>query len=95
MVTLIKNNDSLSLQAILKGLFDATVSSCKNMITKSQDDISDRNTADLAVLWERDIAMYVWHESQNDVPRTESTLPHEQDSGLTLKARACTPAVQR
>ena len=79
----------------MKGLFDATVSSCKNMITKSQDDISVHNTTDLSVLWEKDIAMYVWHESPNDVPKTESTVPHEQDSGLALKARACTPAVQR
>ncbi|XP_068741346.1 conserved oligomeric Golgi complex subunit 1-like isoform X2 [Montipora capricornis] len=83
-------------RAILKGLFDATVSSCKNMITKSQDDISDRHAVDHAVLWERDIVMYVWHESPNDVPRpVDSNLPHEQDSGLSLKARACTPAVQR
>ena len=84
------------LQAILKGLFDATVSSCRNMITKSQDDITDRKATDPAVLWERDIALYVWHESPNDVAgRTDGSVPHQQHSGLVLKARACTPAVQR
>lgn len=66
------------------------------MITKSQDEISEIYSVDLDVLWERDIAMYVWHESPNDVPRSaDSTLPYELDSGLALKARACTPAVQR
>lgn len=73
------------------------------MITKSQDDISDYNTSatDVAVLWERDIAQYVWQESPNDVPKTmwglrkNSELHCEQESGLTLKARVCTPAVQR
>ena len=79
----------------MKGLFDATVSSCKNIITKSQDEISDRNATDPSVLWERDIAMYVWHESPNDVPKTDSAVPNDQESGLALKARACTPAVQR
>ncbi|XP_015773605.1 PREDICTED: conserved oligomeric Golgi complex subunit 1-like isoform X1 [Acropora digitifera] len=83
-------------KAILRGLLDATVSSCKNVITKSQDEISEIYSVDLDVLWERDIAMYVWHESPNDVPRSaDSTLPYELDSGLALKARACTPAVQR
>ena len=73
------------------------------MITKSQDDISDSNTSatDAAVLWERDIAQYVWQESPNDVPKTmwgsqKKAATHcEQESGLTLKARVCTPAVQR
>lgn len=73
------------------------------MITKSQDDISNPNTTttDNGALWERDIAMYVWQESANDVPRTmwgsqkNSAVHHEQESGLTLKARVCTPAVQR
>ncbi|XP_020608067.1 conserved oligomeric Golgi complex subunit 1-like isoform X2 [Orbicella faveolata] len=88
---------------ILKGLFDATISSCKNMITKSQDDISDSDTSatDAAVLWERDIAQYVWQESPNDVPKPmwgsqkKGATHCEQESGLTLKARVCTPAVQR
>lgn len=87
----------------MKGLFDATVSSCKNMLIKSQNDISDHNTpaTDLGVLWERDIAMYVWQESANDIPRTmqgsqeNSVAHHEQESGLSLKARVCTPAIQR
>lgn len=87
----------------MKGLFDATISYCKNMITKSQDDISDSHTSatDAAVLWERDIAQYVWQESPNDVPKTmwgsqnKSVIRHEQECGLTLKARVCTPAVQR
>lgn len=73
------------------------------MITKSQDDISDLITTatDIGVFWERDIAMYVWQETANDVPRTmwgsqkNSAVKHEQESGLTLKARVCTPAVQR
>ena len=89
------------LQAILQGLFDATVSSCKNMITKSQDDIADLRITDPGVLWERDIAAYLWHESANDVP-TSMWETHSnggayrvKDSGLALKARACTPAVQR
>ncbi|CAH3019344.1 unnamed protein product [Porites evermanni] len=82
-------------KVILKGLFDATVTSCKNLITKAQSDISDCNVTVPSVLWERDIAVYVWHESPNDVPRTDSAVLNEQDSGLTLKARACTPVVQR
>ena len=85
----------LALQVILKGLFDATVTSCKNLIIKAQSDISDCNVTVPTVLWERDIAVYLWHESPNDVPRTDSAVLNEQDSGLTLKARACTPVVQR
>ena len=73
------------------------------MITKSQDDISDSNTCttDTAVLWERDIAQYVWQESPNDVLKTmwgsqrKGATHCEQESGLTLKAHVCTPAVQR
>jgi len=73
------------------------------MITKSQDDISDSDTSatDAAVLWERDIAQYVWQESPNDVPKPmwgsqkKGATHCEQESGLTLKAHVCTPAVQR
>nr|XP_058952613.1 conserved oligomeric Golgi complex subunit 1-like [Pocillopora verrucosa] len=90
-------------QDILRSLFDATMSSCKNMITNTLDEISDHNTnTDLNVLWERDIAMYVWQECSNDVPRTvwrgsqtNNAANNEQESGLALKARVCTPAVQR
>ena len=66
------------------------------MITKCQDEISDHHSTDHSVLWERDIALYVWQESPNDVSRADScTAPHQQESGLALKACACTPAVQR
>ena len=87
----------------MRSLFDVTMSSCKNMITTTLDEISDHNTnTDLNVLWERDIAMYVWQECSNDVPRTvwrgsqtNNAANNEQESGLALKARVCTPAVQR
>lgn len=66
------------------------------MITKSQDEISEIHPVDPDALWEKDIAMYVWHESPNDVLRSaDSTSAHELDGGLARKARACTPAVQR
>ncbi|XP_022785211.1 conserved oligomeric Golgi complex subunit 1-like isoform X1 [Stylophora pistillata] len=91
-------------QDILRSLFDATMSSCKNMITNTLDEISYHNATntDLNVLWERDIAMYVWQECPSDVPRTfwrgtqiNTAANNEQESGLALKARVCTPAVQR
>ena len=74
------------------------------MITNTLDEISYHNATntDLNVLWERDIAMYVWQECPSDVPRTfwrgtqiNTAANNEQESGLALKARVCTPAVQR
>lgn len=92
----------IPVQAIIRGMFDATLSSCKNMITKSHEDFSDPNTTDTVVLWERDIASYVWHESPHDVPlsamwtpQKNLTAPRKAGGGLTLKAQAYTPATQK
>ncbi|XP_031572017.1 conserved oligomeric Golgi complex subunit 1-like [Actinia tenebrosa] len=90
-------------KAILSGLLDATVVSCQNMIIQSQDDLSVDIAQDTNALWERDISRYVWHESVNDVPlaslwgnQSGDTKKQSLDGdGLALKARGCTPAVQR
>lgn len=84
-------------------MFDATITSCQHMMTQSQDDLSDNHSNDINVTSERDISRYVWHESPNDVPLaslwgTYSSGTKQQGhdgGGLTLKARGCTPAVQR
>lgn len=74
------------------------------MIIQSQDDLSVDLTQDTGALWERDISRYVWHESVNDIPLASlwgnqsgnNTKTQSSDGdGLALKARGCTPAVQR
>ena len=90
-------------QAVLQGLLDATISSCKHIITKTEEDFSDPHITDNSVLWETDIAEYMWHESPSDIPAASllgtrglsTSAQGPEAGGLALKARACTPAVQR
>ncbi|EDO32416.1 predicted protein [Nematostella vectensis] len=85
-------------KTILRGLFNATVSSSKNMVTKSMDDLSDYHHTDPMVRWDRDLAGYVWHESANDGPLSilsvgNNATKDKDGGGLTLKSLACTPSI--
>ena len=63
---------------------------------KALDDLSSK--PDRSVLWERDLSLYVWHESSTDLPaNTRKQFENgnaRNEGGLSYKTKACTPVIQ-
>lgn len=75
--------------------------SCKTSTTKALDDLALKGSKrDPSVLWERDLSLYVWHESSGDLPaktgkQSENEATRNEGGGLSFKTKACTPVIQR
>ncbi|XP_028398941.1 conserved oligomeric Golgi complex subunit 1-like [Dendronephthya gigantea] len=86
-------------KAILHGQLEAMADSCKTSTTKALEDLASKGSKpDPSVLWERDLSLYVWHESLGDLPaKTGKQFENEatrNEGGLTFKTKACTPVIQ-
>lgn len=88
-------------QSILRGQLEALATSCKSSTTKALEDLGSKGLKpDRNVLWERDLSLYVWHESSSDLParsgkQIESeTQAARNEGGLLFKTKACTPVIQ-
>ena len=75
------------------------------MITQSTDETIAKledtiNCVDSEYNWDRNVTSYLWNELPGDFPTSGWCMGNNQGqlnelSSLTLKAKACTPAVKR
>ncbi|CAB4013243.1 Conserved oligomeric Golgi complex subunit 1, partial [Paramuricea clavata] len=75
-------------KTILHGQLEALTTSCKTSTTKALEDLSTKpgSKPDRGVLWERDLSLYVWHESSSDLPAKTGRQPESETAGSEVAA---------